>query len=110
MHTIKQTFTDFLNTQLNPEQQQAVLFSSGPLLIIAGAGSGKTRVITSRIANLILNGGATPSSIVALTFTNKAAQEMSNRITRFLGKIPETPFIGTFHSYCVRFLKIIKIF
>lgn len=105
MHTIKQTFTDFLNTQLNPEQQQAVLFSSGPLLIIAGAGSGKTRVITSRIANLILNGGATPSSIVALTFTNKAAHEMSNRITRTLGKLPDMPFIGTFHSYCVRFLK-----
>ena len=105
MHTMTQTFTDFLSTQLNPEQLQAVKFSDGPLLIIAGAGSGKTRVITSRITNLILNSGATPSSIVALTFTNKAAHEMSNRIAQMLGKRPDMPFIGTFHSYCVRFLK-----
>lgn len=105
MHTSHQTFNDFLNNQLNPEQQQAVQFSEGPLLIIAGAGSGKTRVITSRIANLILNSGAFPTAIVALTFTNKAAHEMQNRIGKFLGKLPEMPFIGTFHSYCVRFLK-----
>ena len=93
MHTMTQTFTDFLSTQLNPEQLQAVKFSDGPLLIIAGAGSGKTRVITSRITNLILNSGATPSSIVALTFTNKAAHEMSNRIAQMLGKRPDMPFI-----------------
>jgi DNA helicase-2/ATP-dependent DNA helicase PcrA len=105
MHTNKEQFTDFLNTQLNQEQRQAVQFSSGPILIIAGAGSGKTRVITSRIANLILNNGAAASGIIALTFTNKAAQEMQHRITNILGTMQEMPFLGTFHSYCVRFLK-----
>lgn len=105
MHTTKQKFTDFLNTQLNPEQLQAVQCSSGPILIIAGAGSGKTRVITARIANLILHGDAIPAGIVALTFTNKAAQEMQHRITSMLGSSPEMPFLGTFHSYCLRFLK-----
>lgn len=105
MNNHKQDFTGFINTQLNPEQQQAVLIHSGPVLVVAGAGSGKTRVITARIANLILNQGAIPSGIIALTFTNKAAQEMRHRITNFLGKLPEMPFIGTFHSYCLRFLK-----
>jgi DNA helicase-2/ATP-dependent DNA helicase PcrA len=104
MHT-KQEFTDFLNTQLNSEQLQAVQCASGPILIIAGAGSGKTRVITARIANLILNDGSSPSGIIALTFTNKAAQEMQHRITGMLGALPEMPFLGTFHSYCLRFLK-----
>lgn len=84
MKNTNQKFTDFLNTQLNPEQQQAVLMPSGPLLVVAGAGSGKTRVITARIANLILNQEARPSAIIALTFTNKAAQEMQHRITAFL--------------------------
>ena len=105
MKNSTQEFAEFLNSQLNPEQQQAVLMYSGPLLVVAGAGSGKTRVITARIANLILNQAAVPSTIIALTFTNKAAQEMRNRITGFLGKLPEMPFIGTFHSYCLRFLK-----
>jgi DNA helicase-2/ATP-dependent DNA helicase PcrA len=105
MENHKQDFTEFIKTQLNPEQQQAVLIHSGPILVIAGAGSGKTRVITARIANLILHEGTIPSSIIALTFTNKAAQEMQHRITNFLGKLPEMPFIGTFHSYCLRFLK-----
>ncbi|HML19165.1 MAG TPA: UvrD-helicase domain-containing protein, partial [Candidatus Dependentiae bacterium] len=105
MKNHKQEFAEFINTQLNPEQQQAVLIHSGPVLVVAGAGSGKTRVITARIANLILNENAIPTSIIALTFTNKAAQEMQHRITHFLGKLPEMPFIGTFHSYCLRFLK-----
>ncbi len=100
-----QDFTEFLHNQLNEEQKQAVLLPSGPLLVVAGAGSGKTRVITARIANLILNQGAIPSAIIALTFTNKAAQEMQHRIAYFLGNVPEKPFIGTFHSYCLRFLK-----
>lgn len=98
-------FKLFLETKLNPEQLQAVIQPSGTLLVVAGAGSGKTRVITSRIAHLILNQQALPSSIVALTFTNKAAQEMQHRIKNFLGNSTEIPFIGTFHSYCLKFLK-----
>lgn len=98
-------FKTFFETQLNPEQQQAVTLADGSLLVVAGAGSGKTRVITARIAHLILNEQAAPSAIVALTFTNKAAQEMQHRITHFMGKIPEKPFIGTFHSFCLKFLK-----
>lgn len=98
-------FDTFCREQLNAEQQKAVEISNGVLLVVAGAGSGKTRIITARIANLILKQHVSPSSIVALTFTNKAAQEMQERIVGFLGKMPEMPFIGTFHSYCLRFLK-----
>lgn len=98
-------FNEFLEQQLNTEQKQAVTQSTGALLVVAGAGSGKTRVITARIAHLILNNHAIPSAIIALTFTNKAAQEMQHRITQFLGNRPENPFIGTFHSFCLRFLK-----
>lgn len=105
MKTHTAEFKSFLETKLNPEQLQAVVQPAGTLLVVAGAGSGKTRVITSRIAYLILNQQALPSSIVALTFTNKAAQEMQQRIKNFLGNIPEIPFIGTFHSYCLKFLK-----
>ena len=100
-----QNFHEFLENQLNSEQKEAVTQSKGSLLVVAGAGSGKTRVITARISHLILNEHTVPTSIVALTFTNKAAQEMQHRISQFLGKIPETPFIGTFHSFCLRFLK-----
>jgi len=102
---IKQRFNEFLTTKLNAEQQKAVQHQDGALLVIAGAGSGKTRVITARIAHLILNAGVSPRAIVALTFTNKAAKEMQERITHFLGKHVELPFIGTFHSYCLRLLK-----
>ncbi len=101
---IKQ-FDDFLKTQLNSAQKKAVIHENGPLLVVAGAGSGKTRVITARITNLILKKNIDPSEIVALTFTNKAAQEMLERIAHFLGSDYELPFIGTFHSYCVRILK-----
>jgi len=102
---IKQNFAEFLTTKLNTEQQKAVQQTCGPLLVTAGAGSGKTRVITARIAHLILNEGVSPHAIIALTFTNKAAKEMQERITQFLGNRYELPFIGTFHSYCLRILK-----
>jgi DNA helicase-2/ATP-dependent DNA helicase PcrA len=98
-------FQNFIKTQLNPAQQQAVQHCSGPLLVIAGAGSGKTRVITARITNLIVTHHVSPHSIVALTFTNKAAQEMKERIAHFLPDKSQLPFVGTFHAYCVRLLK-----
>lgn len=105
MQSIKERFEQFLSTQLNSEQQKAVSQKEGAILVIAGAGSGKTRVITARIAHLILNQNVAPESIIALTFTNKAAKEMQERITHFLGNNKHIPFIGTFHSYCLRLLK-----
>jgi DNA helicase-2/ATP-dependent DNA helicase PcrA len=101
----KKKFSDFLKNQLNEPQRQAVQGKHPATLVIAGAGSGKTRVITARIANLILNEEIDPASIVALTFTNKAAGEMKERITNFLGKPNKLPFIGTFHSYCLLLLR-----
>ncbi len=98
-------FNIFLTEQLNKAQQKAVQYQKGSILVIAGAGSGKTRVITARITHLIINNHVLPSSITALTFTNKAANEMKKRIASFLGNHHELPFIGTFHSYCVRLLK-----
>lgn len=100
-----QLFNDFLIHGLNPAQQQAVNHENGSVLVVAGAGSGKTRVITARITNLILNKKVPASSIVALTFTNKAATEMKERIGSFLGNHAELPFVGTFHAYCVQLLK-----
>lgn len=98
-------FNAFCNEQLNPAQKQAVFHSSGPLLIIAGAGSGKTRVITARIAHLILENICQPHELVALTFTNKAAHEMRERVANFIGSTHQLPFIGTFHAYCLQLLK-----
>ena len=85
METLTHDFNSFVSTQLNSPQHQAVTTAHGALLVIAGAGSGKTRVITARIANLILNHNVLPSQIVALTFTNKAAGEMKERVERFIG-------------------------
>ncbi len=94
-------FQQFLQSALNEPQRQAVAQKHGALLVTAGAGSGKTRVITSRIANLIINEGVTPSTIVAMTFTNKAAGEMKERLISFIGASHRLPFIGTFHAYCL---------
>jgi ATP-dependent DNA helicase UvrD/PcrA len=98
--------TDFLS-QLNPQQREAVLASEGPLLILAGAGSGKTRVIAHRIAYLIAERGIWPRNILAVTFTNKAAEEMRNRVGKLLAglEVGSVPLISTFHSLCVRILR-----
>ncbi|MBQ8298543.1 MAG: DNA helicase PcrA [Clostridia bacterium] len=90
---------------LNKEQFEAVTHVDGPLLVIAGAGSGKTRVLTHRIAYLIAECGVKPWNIIAITFTNKAAKEMKTRIESIVGNIASDIWIGTFHSMCVRILR-----
>lgn len=97
---------DFL-ADLNPEQRIAVQHTDGPLLILAGAGSGKTRVIAHRIAYLIAEKGIAPWNIVAVTFTNKAAEEMRLRVQKLLRgqELPSAPLVSTFHSLCVRILR-----
>lgn len=98
--------TDFLS-QLNEQQREAVKSSDGPLLILAGAGSGKTRVIAHRIAYVIAERGVWPRNILAVTFTNKAAEEMRNRVSALLEglELGSAPVISTFHSLCVRILR-----
>ena len=97
--------TDELIRDLNPAQRRAVTHSGSPLLIIAGAGSGKTRVLTRRIAHLIATRRARPGEILAITFTNKAAAEMRERVAALIGPVGERMWVSTFHSACVRILR-----
>ncbi len=97
--------TDNLLTGMNPKQKEAVLATEGPLLIMAGAGSGKTRVLTHRMAYLLQEKMVNPWNILAITFTNKAAKEMKNRVTRLVGEAGYDMWVSTFHSMCVRILR-----
>ena len=91
---------------LNDSQKEAVLYISGPLLIVAGAGSGKTRVLTSRIAHILKENKAFPNQILSVTFTNKAAREMQIRVSKILdNKEVGLPWLGTFHSICAKILR-----
>ena len=90
---------------LNDEQKEAVLAVEGPCLVIAGAGSGKTKVLTHKIAYLMHNVGVKPWNILAITFTNKAANEMKERVEKLVGEVAKDMWIGTFHSICVRILR-----
>src|SRR5207302_3106561 len=90
---------------LNEAQREAVEHRGGPLLVLAGAGSGKTRVLTARVGHMVLNGGVPPYRILAVTFTNRAAQEMRRRVADLLGQDPAGLWIGTFHSLSARLLR-----
>ena len=97
--------SDYLKN-LNKEQKEAVLHLEGPLLIVAGAGSGKTKVLTTRIAHIIKEKKAYPNQILAVTFTNKAAKEMQNRVSKILGSgAVGLSWLGTFHSICAKLLR-----
>ena len=96
--------TDYL-VHLNAQQREAVETVDGPLLVLAGAGTGKTRVLTTRFAHILLTGRAYPSQVLAVTFTNKAAREMRERVGAILGRPAEGLWLGTFHSLCARMLR-----
>ena len=96
--------TDLLS-ELNAPQREAVVHGEGPLLVLAGAGSGKTRVLTHRVAHLISDRGVPPSAILAITFTNKAAGELRDRLEQLLGPVARSVWTGTFHSACARVLR-----
>src|SRR4051794_17570749 len=96
---------DDLLSGLNPVQQEAVTHHEGPLLVVAGAGSGKTRVLTHRIAHLIRDHHVSPFEILAITFTNKAADEMKQRVAALVGPVAQKMWVSTFHSACVRILR-----
>ena len=103
--TMSQAPTERMIAGLNPAQREAVLTVKGPLLVLAGAGSGKTRVLTTRIAHLIEQHGTDPREILAVTFTNKAAGEMRERIARLLGTAPAGMWVGTFHAIGARIVR-----
>ncbi len=96
--------TDYL-VRLNPEQRAAVEAMDGPVLVLAGAGTGKTRVLTTRFAHIMLTGRAAPGQVLAVTFTNKAAREMRERVGALLGRPAEGLWLGTFHALCARMLR-----
>jgi DNA helicase-2/ATP-dependent DNA helicase PcrA len=96
--------TDYL-TRLNTEQRDAVETMDGPLLVLAGAGTGKTRVLTTRFAHILLTRRAFPNQVLAVTFTNKAAREMRERVSAILGEPAEGLWLGTFHALCARMLR-----
>ena len=97
--------SEYLNN-LNDNQKEAVFYLNGPLLIAAGAGSGKTKVLTCRIAHIIREHKAFPNQILAVTFTNKAAKEMQNRVSKLLRKTATgLPWLGTFHSISAKLLR-----
>ena len=96
--------TDYL-ARLNPEQRRAVEAMDGPVLVLAGAGTGKTRVLTTRFAHILLTGRAAPGQVLAVTFTNKAAREMRERVGAILGRPADGLWLGTFHALCARMLR-----
>ncbi len=96
---------DVLLKDLNPQQRDAVLHSGSPLLVLSGAGSGKTRVITHKFAHFVKSKKLSHNSVLAVTFTNRAAEEMRGRISRLIGKGIDGSWVGTFHSQCNRILR-----